>query len=504
MLQRFKQFMVESHESGDKPHHVYHTKHGHELHVHLEKDEGGTTAHVHNMTIGGHVVKTVHWRPGEQEPTKEELEKMNTDDDDSDVEDEDLHESVLSFTDLFERAPVKEPKPKTEKQPKEKELGEGSYTKKDGSLNTNAGGVVTELAAWKHLHNHAHKMAGTLGSPEHQKTMDEIDSHINKIVSSSPNPEKTKQDIQLRIYHGRQAAADVIRGVRSEHGRQARIVNAGWTSRAGDISRFTRGHHNDGQENTSDVAVEIGKSSKKGGKPNSEGNHFEGTSLKSSLKKAEITAKNPSANLDGMLDHPSRKLQADEVGRAALEKHVHGPLGTSGKSLKEKEAILNAEREKHAAAGGAEGKSPYELKANAGGKKAIADQNHELHTHINHIAGLPNGEGHKMIGNMVVNHLFPDTDMPLKKTKVFGEEQGKIRSVTEPSSDHPLKKILRDPKTQFRSVKNANGGALHIEASHPDLNNGKHFKVWTAASKPKSNASKAGNMGLNVKAAAMK
>jgi hypothetical protein len=94
---------------------------------------------------------------------------------------------------------------------------------------------------------------------------------------------------------------------------------------------------------------------------------------------------------------------------------------------------------------------------------------------------------------------MPDTDMPNSKVKVSGETKEKIRSVVEPNSDHPIKKILSDPKTKFDVRKNANGGAIHVGYTHPKT--GEFVHLATYAAKPKSNASKAGTMGWNIKAA---
>lgn len=499
-MRNFKTWLVESADTADKPHHIYHTKDGHEVHVHLEKHEHGTTAHFHNHSLGGMEVKSVSWRPGAKEPSKHELEQLSFDDED---EDNNLHEDrILNFTEIYEAAGAKKPKAeKPAKEPKPKK--EAAHVLPSGKLSTNAGGVITELATHYHLNEHIHKMAGTSGSPEHEKSKKDIHDQIHEMIKNSKNPDVTQKEVQLRIWHGRQAAADVVRTVRAVHGPKARIVRSAQVSKAGDIPRFTRGHHNDGQENTADVAVEVAGSNQKEG-ANSDGNHFMGHSLKSSLKKAEITAKNTGASFDGDFDHPSRELKSDEIGRKGLEKHVHQALGISHMNRADRGRWLDVERAKHKEAGGADGQSEVERTANAGSKKAQIAAQKEFHAHITHLASLPNGEGHKVIGNAIVKHLYPDTDMPNYKTKVFGEKEDNIRSVTEPNSTHPIKKVLRDKKTTFRSVLNDGGTTAHIEAQHPDYNNGKPFKVWNNTFKTKSNAAKENTLSTNIKAAAIK
>lgn len=504
-MHSFKTWLTEEAEqnySGRTPFHIYHTPSGHLIHVHIDKDEHGSHATFLNQHLGGDVVKTVTWHPDADQPSKHELEHSGREED----EEEKLKEEFLSFKGmLLERGATSKAqkdsaasaaKKVTSKAAEPKK--EAEHVEKNGNLSTNAGGVLTELATHYHLNEHKHKQAGTFESAKHKAERAEIQKNIDVIAKHKNANESTKEQIQNRIYHGRTAAAGIIRDVRAQHGPKARIINVGHTAKAGDIPRFTRGQHNDTQENTSDVAVEVGGSHKQD-TANSDGTHFQGYSLKSTKKKAEITAKNPAADMGGILDHSTRKLEADKVGKASLEKHVFKPLGTAGKSPAERSRILDQARDEHEKAGGAKNKSPMELKANEGGKKAIQDQNNELHDHLKHLMTLPKNEGHKMIGKMLTKHLMPDTDMPNAKVKVSGEQKNKIKAVVEPNSEHPIKKILSDPKTKFDVRKNAGGGALHVGYIHPKTNEFVHLATYAA--KPKSNASKAGTMGWNIKAA---
>ena len=337
-MHSFKTWLTEEADTsyeGRTPHHIYHTEHGHLIHVHLDKDEHGTHAVFINKHLGG-IVKTVSWKPDSEQPTKHELEKASA----YEPEEEDAHlkESIRSFKGMLSE---KAPAPVIEKPAKPlKEKKEAEHVEKGGNLSTNAGGVLTELATHYHLNEHKHKMAGTYGSAAHQSEQKEIQDRINVIANHKNANDTTKEQVQNRIYHGRAAAAGIIRDIRSMHGNKARIVNVGHTSKPGDISRFTRGQHNDTQENTADVGVEVSGSNKTD-TANPDGTHFHGFSLKSSKKSAEITAKNPAADMGGILDHPSRKLEADKEGKAALEKHVFKPLGTSGKTPAERSRILD-------------------------------------------------------------------------------------------------------------------------------------------------------------------
>ncbi len=499
-MHSFKTWLTEEADySGRTPHHIYHSGSGHLIHVHLDKDEHGTHATFVNHDLGGEVVKTVHWKPDAEAPSKQELEKSSAYEPED--EEEDLKEEFLSFKGLLsEKAPPKLKVEKPKKEPKEKP--EAEHVDKKGNLSINAGGILTEMATHYHLNEHKHKMNGTQGSPEHLAEQKDIQDKINKIANHPNANEATKEQVQTRIYHGRSAAAGIIRNVRMKHGPKAKIINVGHTSKPGDIPRFTRGVHNDTQENTSDVAVEVHGSQNKPHPNNSDGTHFEGFSLKSSKKSVEITAKNPGADMGGIMDHPTRKMNADAVGRASMRKNVFKPLKIDHLHDKptERGKILKAEQDKFVAAGNEDkNKSPMSLKANEGGRKAIFDQNHELHEHLKHLITLPKNEGHKMIGKMLTSHLMPDTDMPNSKVKVSGEKKEKIKSVVEPNSDHPIKKILSDSKTQFDVRKNANGGAIHVGYKHPKTGDFVHLATYTA--KAKSNIAKAGNLNWNIKAA---
>lgn len=477
-MHSFKNWLTEGTEKNtETPHHIYHTSDGHQIHVHIKRDELGSHAEYKNHSLGGMHVKTITWLPGEQDPSKHELEHMHKDDE--------LNEETIANMFLSEDA---------KKQKEAKAKPQAQHVNPDGSLSINAGGVATELATLHHLISWKHKHQGTFGSKEHEDELKPVKDELNNLTKGAD-----PKHVQLRIDHGKVAARGIVRDMRRVHGSDAKIVNVGHTSKPGDISRFTRGVHNDTQENTSDVALEISGSTKKPHKNNSDGTHFQGYSLKSSKQKQEITAKNPGGNMDGMLDHPSRKLQAQEVGSEGLRKHVHEPMGLGGMSRSQRAAALDKAREEHAAAGGAKNKSAFELKANEGGKKAIKGQVDELHDHLHHLTSLPNGEGHKMIGKMLNKHLVPDTDMPNKKVKVSGDIGKRVSASVEENSDHPIKKLLNDPKTQFSVQKNAGGGALNVGFKHPET--GEHVNLATYAPKPKSNASKENVMGWNVKAA---
>ena len=477
-MRTFKNWLFEGTEDayeGRKPHHIYHTKDGHEIHVHLDKNPKGTHATFLNKSIGGGKTKLVHWNVGATPPSKQELEKLGN-------EEEELNEEINPFAQyLLEKAP---PKAKVAKPKKE-----AQHVNSDGSLSINAGGKVTELATVVHLIGHKHADAGTHGSPAHEEEVKPYKDEINKMTQGA-----NKDAVQLRIEHGRAAANAIKEEIKQEHGDSAKIVNVGHTAKPGDIPKFTRGVHNDGQENTADAAVEISGSTKKPHPKNSDGTHFEGYSLKSSKQGGEITGKNPSGNMNGEFDVPSRKLQADEVGRAGLKKYVHEPMGVGGLKAARRAEMLEAHRQAHLAAGGKKNESPWELEANERNRQALKETAAELHAHLQHL--IANGH-HDIIGKALQHHLMPDTDMPLKKVKAVGNTPEKTRAIVEPNSDHPLKKILKSKKTKYYSKPTAGGAAVQVGYVHPET--GEQIPLTYYTPKTKSNAFKSDNMSWNVR-----
>jgi hypothetical protein len=476
-MRTFKNWLFEGTEDayeGRKPHHIYHTEHGHEIHVHMDKNPKGTHATFLNKSLGGGKTKLVHWNAGATPPSKQELEKLGNE--------EELNEELNPFAQyLIEKAP---PKTKIAKPKKE-----AQHVNDDGSLSINAGGKVTELATVVHLIGHKHMDAGTHGSPEHEAEVKPYKDEIEKMTKGA-----NKDAVQLRIEHGRAAANAIKEEIKQTHGEDAKIVNVGHTAKPGDIPKFTRGVHNDGQENTADAAVEIGGSTNKPHPDNSDGTHFEGYSLKSSKQGGEITGKNPSGNMNGEFDSPTRKLQADEVGRAGLKKYVHEPMGVGDLKAARRAEKLQAHRDAHLAAGGKKNESEWELEANERNRDALKETAGELHNHLQHLMSEGN---HHIIGKALQHHLMPDTDMPLKKVKAVGNTPEKTRAIVEPNSDHPLKKILKSKKTKYYSKQTAGGAAVQVGYVHPET--GEQIPLTYYTPKTKSSAYKSDNMSWNVR-----
>jgi hypothetical protein len=532
MLHSFKNWLTEEHDGTVKQdHHIYHTKDGHEIHIHLKKDEYGTHAEYENKHLGG-VVKTVSWMPGTPDPTKHELEHgFHEDDDQENLKEE--TEQFLSFKQLFEKATTPSIKPTKPAKPKAAPK-EAQRLTSDGNMTPDTGGKVTELATVLHGIHWKHKHAGTFNPnweddtkdadagkhPKSGRTHGEEAREVRDKILTLTKGAKP-EEVQNRITHGKVAMNAIVRNTKRKHGKNAQIHDVAHTSQAGDIPTFTRGQHNDTQENTSDVGIEISGSNREDEK-NSDGTIFRGNSLKSSKKKQQITAKNPGSQLDNMLDspwknekgEPDRVLRTDEVGRKHLEKNVWGKMaGGKYKNMTaaERGRVLDAHIEDHKSklAPGVKYKSdsPMELEANEKNMAGKAAQSKELHEHLQHLmkggsAPSPKriSQGHALIGKMLESHLFPTTSMANDKVRVSGEVGKPVRATIEENSEHPMKKILRDPKTRFVSKLNADGRAVNIGFTHPKT--GEYVHLATYAPKPKSNAFKSNNMGWTVQPAA--
>ena len=487
-MRTFKNWLVEEKSSSEydnrEPHHAYHTDDGHLIHVHLNKNPKGTHAVFINKSLGNQVTKVVHWNVGADQPSKYELERAGKEDN---LQQESFH---IGEGWLLERAPAKVKVEKPKKEVKHVI---------DGKMTPNTGGKVTELATMVHLIGHKHEHAGTFGSKEHEAEAKPYKDEIEHMVKGVKDPE----EVQTRIEHGRAAANNILAHLKEKHGPNAKIVNVAHTAQPGDIPRFTRGLHNDDQEsNPSDVAVEVAGSKKKASKKNSDGTHFEGYSLKSSKKANEITAKNPAIHMNGLLDHPSREFKAEKVSREGIKKHVLKPMNVDHLTQTQRAKVVDAEREKAAAAGNYDKQKGTQLEqdANVGGRKAINDVATELHSHLHHLINNVGDEGHRMIGKMMKNHLTSESSMPWSKVKVKGETKDKVKSTIAEGSESPMAKIFDHPNTKFTVHRKEGSNSVTIGYHHPET--GEHVTLAHYTPKTKSNVFKSDVHGWNVRPAA--
>jgi len=433
---------------GFKPYHKYHTKDGHEMHVHVFNDKHGHHAVHYNHNLKA-ITKLTYWSKDAKHPSRKELEKMGVD--------EDEIQKILESFILFE-----------------KEL-------KD--VDPDTAGKITEHSTALHLIHHKHEEAGTYGSRTHTAEIKHHKDAIKKLAEGR-DPEKVK----LRIEHGKTAAGAIINTVKTNHGPESRITGVGHTSKSGDIGRFTGGKHNDGQENPSDVSVEVSNSDKA---KNDDDKHYEGYSLKSSAKSSSITAKNPAIHMDGILDHPTRKLDTDRVSRRELSK-VHEKMGHKGKTNAERAKLIAAAREKERV----KVNSSLEKKANELAKDSKEVVAKEFHKHLIHLTTKVGDEGHHMIGKMLQQHLTAETDMPWSKVHVKGDKVDRVNATVTPGSESPLNKIFKNKKTKY-SVKRY-GARTTIYKVERD---GSHTALAHYTPKPKSNAFKEAVHGWNISAA---
>lgn len=206
-----------------KPHHRYKNASGHDIHIFIKKTKHGYSAHFHNKTLDS-VEKTIHWSNKSTKPSKKEMELLENN----------SSLSIIKF--LLE--------------------------KKIESVDPDTAGKISELSTIIHMIHHKHDAEGTLDSDAHKIEVAHYRKQIDDLARG-----KNKKEVELRISHGREMANAALAHIKEKHGENAYPKRVGHTSKVGDIGKFTKGKHNDKQENPSDMMIEIGfKKHKKKGK----------------------------------------------------------------------------------------------------------------------------------------------------------------------------------------------------------------------------------------------
>jgi hypothetical protein len=424
-----------------KPFHSFKTDDNHHIDVHLFNNENGKHAVFHNKNLDA-VTKVVHWNHGSEQPSKEDLEKAGHEEHDE----EHLQESK--------------------------------------KLSADSAGKIAEHSSIIHMMGHLHKQNKTYGSAKHKKDIAPHEEAIKKLGHGA-HP----HEVELRREHGKAAANAALESLKMEHGHKMKIHAVGHTSKNGDIGRFTNGKHNDGQENTSDMAVHVKHSTKAKHKDE---DHYSGFSLKSSSKSSTITAKNPAIHFHGMLDHPTRTLNTEKVSREGLKK-VHKAMGHEGKTAAERSKILDAARKSMKEEYLTEAPTALELKANEHAKPVKTAIAKEFHEHLHHLTHNVGAEGHHMIGKMLRHHLTPETSMPYSKIHVKGDEPHKVHATVTAGSESPLHKIFKNKNSRYAATRHGDRVTIH----HVEKD-GSHTALAHYSPKTKSNAFKSDVHGWNV------
>jgi hypothetical protein len=430
-----------------KPHHSYTTKDGHQVDVHIFNNPNGKHAIFYNKNLNG-ITKLVHWEHNAEHPTKDELEKAGHEE----FEEENRH--------------LNEEK---------KELG----------LLGDTGGKVTEHSAIIHLIHHMHSQHGTYGSVEHKKDLAPHEKALKDMNSKYVTNKTQEKEFRVRQAHGKAAASSMIESLKQKHGPHVRIAAVGHTAKEGDIGKFTNGKHNDTQDNPSDITVKTyvpGHLKEEFGAGHE--HSYEGFSLKSSKSAKRITTKNPAIHLDGMLDHPSRKLNTEKIAREGLKK-VHHEMGHGGKSAAERGRFIETVRKKE----GVPNHSSVEEKASKLAQPVHKATAEELHDHIHHLLHHTGDEGHRIVGRMLKKHLTPHTGMPWSKVHVMGNEEHKVKASVTPGSEHPLNKVFNSKKTKYAVSRSGATVTLHKvekDGSHTAL---AHYRPKTNSNALKSDTS---------------
>lgn len=443
---KFKTWLVESvgkHEdfSNLKPYHSYKTDSGHDVDVHILNEPEGKKAVYFNNDLGV-ITKLATWSHNSELPSKDELEQLGKDKKKID-ENENLNEATTG-----------------------------------GNVTPDTAGKIAERAAALQLIHYKHEQSKTVGSPKHKA---EAAEHNTALASLSKG--LNKDQVALRIKHGQEMGHAAFQSLKSDHGPKFKLKNVSLTSKSGDIGRFTGGKHNDGQENPSDVSVEVANSDKT--PHDAKESHFEGFSLKSSSKSSAITAKNPAIHLNGMLDVPTREFKAEKVAREGLN-DLRRKLGHGGKTASEMAKHIADARQKE----GVSSNSSIEQKANELAGPVKKDVIKELHSHLSHLT--ENGH-HAMIGNMLRNHLTQPTSMPWKKIHAQGHKEDNVRATVTSGSESEMNHLFKNKKTNYAVTRS--DARVTIHKVNKD---GTHTPLVHYSPKPKSNAAKENTMGWNV------
>jgi hypothetical protein len=330
------------------------------------------------------------------------------------------------------------------------------------------------------LLHHKHAQAGTLNSPEHKAEAAEHQKAI-KDLSKGHDPEAVK----LRIAHGEVNGDAALAKLKEVHGDKVRIHRVGMTSKPGDIERFTKGKHKEGQENPSDVSTEVSNSKLTANKREK---HYDGFSSKSSRATKNVTEKNPAINMGGMLDTKDRKLDTERIAREGLKNKVHKPMGVADKSAAERGRMLDAVRKKEKV----KKDSSIEREANQRAlpvKHAVAK---EFHEHLQHL--INTGQHHK-IGKMLDAHTTNAGEGGMRWHKVtsVGKKVDKVRSIITAGSDSPMKKVYKNRNTKYYSEHSKSGVVIGMHTK-----DGRKIPLKRYGFKTNSNAYKSDTMGGNV------
>ena len=432
-LKSFKEWLLEAQIFSGKPYHSYRTVDGHKVDVHMVEDGAFRVAHFVNKSIGGHIVK-IGVQPREDDVwTHDELEHLGK---------EKLDESFAQMTN--------------------KDIGDISEHS-----------MAAHLTDLKHLHQ------GTFGSPEH-KAEKKVHTDAISAIAKGKDP----REVGIRAEHGRVMAKAAHEDLKEKYGESVKIHRVGITNKDGDIPKFTKGAHNDTDENPSDVSVEISHSHTHDEDEGIKAHH--GFSAKSTGKNTgDITAKNPGLNaLDTMLDHPKRKSNINKVAsdgkKAVNEKHgIPSNLPDRSKTGESKKSYVKS-------------RPGLDKKMNVDFAKVNNDSAKELHDQMHHLT-KQGPAGHHQIGKALSSMLTSNTSMPFTKITGHGSEEGKIHAVTGGGSESPLHHLLNDKNTRYEV--SHNGSAVHV---HQVKSDGTKIKLATISTKFKSHGSYSSPVG-NVK-----
>ena len=445
--------LIESHDfSNLTPYHSYSTDDGHNVDVHIFRNGDHKTAIFHNKSLDA-ITKIVAF-PHSSNLSKEELMHAG-----KEVQQNDLKESTEFIQEKMQTLAPSAGEPATK-------------------LDNDPAGKIAEIHLYKELVNHRHKQAGSFGSKEHKFELKQHDDELTKITK-----DQDQNQVAVRAAHGKAMAAAVIKHV-EEHHPGATISRIGRTSKVGDIGRFTKGVHTDGQENPSDVTLDL---------KHSDGEQsYLGVSAKSTGKSSgNITAKNPGvAGQDEFLSGgpATRKSQANEIAMAGKEKilkkwkmdHLTARSKT-GDSIHARVTDPDPKTGKPVV-------NELGKKMNVDFKQNNEETARELQIQLEHLMSK-GAMGHQHIGQWLHNNLVSDKGMTWIKATGHGKELSKVHAVVKHGSESPLSDILKNKNTKFAIHRSGSAVTLHkVEKD------GTHTQIVRVATKPNSHGAYSSQM----------
>ena len=142
---------------------------------------------------------------------------------------------------------------------------------------------------------------------------------------------------------------------------------------------------------------------------------------------------------------------------------------------------------------GVENNSSIEQEANKHAYEVKGHVASEFYNHLHHLLTNTGNDGHKMVRNMLMYHLTPETSFPVSKVYARGDHPDKISATVESLDTNPVKKLLQSRSPRFAVTRSGHTVTLHQDDGKGNLVALAHYRPKT-----KGNAFKDSIHGWNV------